>query len=610
PTWTASAPSFDPVVAPSIVVSPETATTYYAEVMVGASCFRIDSVLVLVDSLPAAGLDILPQDTTVCEGEILILQSGIYEPSDFSGMTFQWGPETGQETPDSLYNLVITGVDTLEYFRITQNGVCTDTAFTTVNVNPTPVITLTPSDTAICLGNSVSFQATVGDNVTSFEWTSGTEQLSCSDCLNPTTSILTQSTSFTFEASIGDCPNEVSANITVLQPAPYVLEESPTICEGESIQLIFNTDPNYNYTWTSSDPDFGTIQDPALIVNPTTTTTYFLVAGDGICPDIEDQVQVQVVQDAVISSVNVSPTDLCSNELVTYGLDIENAIDGDLYSWLDPNGNEVATGQSGSFEPTLSGTYTMIYTSIAGCGTLTETFDLTVSPAPAVDLAADITICLGESVQLNGASDGNTTYTWTSTDPLFSDFNNPEPVVSPTETANYTLTASNGVCDDFVGSVTVQVIGNVVLDILPEDFFLCPGSSTNIVAEAVGGSSDETFSWTGSDGSSFTGASVSVMPEDSTVYTLVYESGGGCTTIIDSVLIEVGDGVFPTGAEIIQEVPGATLFEGDSIVLGVNYLSPFDPSELDFTWTVLFNDSTTVIANGPGLDTIQTQILN
>jgi gliding motility-associated-like protein len=611
PLWTASIPGFGTLEAPSITVSPQIATTYYAEVAVGSTCFRKDSVYVVVDSLPAAGLGIMPLDTTVCEGEILVLQSPLYEPSDFSGITFEWGPETGQESPDSLYNLVITGVDTVAYFRITQNGVCTDTSFAQVNVNPTPTITITPSDTTICNGNSVGFQATISDNATSFEWTGGTDQLSCTDCLNPSSSNLTQSTTFTLEASVGDCPAEVSANVNVLQPPPYELEVSPIICEGESIQLIFNTDPGYNYTWTATDPDFGTIEDGALTVTPDTTTTYFLVAGDGICPDVEDQVQVRVVQAAEINAVNVAPTDLCSDEEVTFSVDIDNAIAEDRYEWIDPNGNELATGQSGTFQPTVSGTYTLIYISAADCGTLTETFDLTVSPAPAVELANDTTICLGESVQLNFAEDENTTYTWTSTDPLFSDFNNPQPVVTPTETTTYTLTASNGVCDDFVGSVTVEVIGNILLDILPDDFFICPGSSTNIIAQAVGGSSEETFTWTGSDGSTYTGDNITVMPEDSTLYTLVYESGGGCATITDSVFIEVGDGVFPTGAEIIQEVPG-DLFEGDSIILGVNYDSPFDPSQLNFAWTVLYQDSTTAtpLGSGLGLDTLQTQIFN
>ncbi|MEQ8703745.1 MAG: CUB domain-containing protein, partial [Phaeodactylibacter sp.] len=426
PTWTSSAIAFDTLIAPTITVSPETATTYYAEVAVGSTCFRKDSVFVVVDSLPAAGLGIMPIDTTICEGEIVVFQSPIYEPSDFPGINFQWGPDTGQETPDSLYNLIITGIDTLTYFRETSNGVCVDTAFVQVNVNPVPLITITPSDTTICNGNSVNFQATVGDNATSFEWTAGAELLSCTDCLNPSTGSLDQSATFSLEASVGNCPTEVSATVNVLQPPTFVLEASPIICAGESIQLIFNTDPLYDYIWTSTDPDFGTIQDPALTVTPNTTTTYFLVAGNGICPDVEDQVQVQVVEAAVINAVNASPTDLCSNELVTYSADIENAVEDDLYSWLDPNGDEVATGQSGTLEPTVSGTYTLVYTSIAGCGTLTETFDLQVSPAPAVELANDTTICLGQSVQLNFATDENTTYTWTSTDPLFSDFNNPE----------------------------------------------------------------------------------------------------------------------------------------------------------------------------------------
>lgn len=611
PIWTASTFGFDTIQAPTLTVEPEALTTYYAEVAIGNTCFRKDSVVVVVDSLPS-DLSILPFDTTICEGELLILESPTYEPSDFPGISFQWGPEdAGFETADTLYNMVATAPDTTDYVRITRNGVCADTAIAPVNVNPVPEVTITPSDTLLCPGQPLQFTATVGDNVTEFEWTTNSELLSCTDCLDPSVSGLFNSTSFALEASIGDCPNEVAATVTVPQPAPYEIQPGPVICEGESIQLIFNTDPdNYTYTWTSDDPDFGTVEDGALVITPDQTATYFLVAGDGVCDPIEDEVTVEVVQQAEINAVEVSPQTVCSGDEVDYSVEATNDIEGDRFEWRDPAGELLTLGKSGRFAPTVSGTYSLVYISTAGCGTITETFELEVLAAPTVDLIADTTICLGEAIALNLAADDSTTYTWTSTDPLFSDFNNPQPVVSPTETATYTLVASNGICDDFEGSVTVNVVGDVILDIVPGAFFLCPGSSTNIVAQTVGGTPNDTFTWTGSDGSTYSGDSISVSPEDSTVYTLMYTSGGGCTSITDSVLIEVGDGIALGPISVVTDSIVSTYFEGDEITLGVPYTSPFEPDELEFTWTATFEDSTFTLQSGLGLDTIDTQLLN
>ncbi len=581
---------------------------YFAEFTVGA-CTVFDSVYIRVDSLPATMIMLDPEKDKYCEGEIVTLSSPVYEPSFFPDIEFSWVDPLGAETPDTLWNMVLTLQDTFLYERITTNRACVDTASILINVQAVPVATITPSDSVVCLGDAVDFQLEITGQYESFEWMGS--GLSCTDCFDPTAS--PASGQYTVEIDADGCDASVSASIQPVE-IPF-LGNSQTICPGESAELNLGGPfgPDDTYTWSSStDPDFSS-NEPNPVVSPEVTTTYTVVAENGVCPPLEEEVTITISDFAEIVSVDLSPTDLCQNEEANFTIEAINLSDGDRFEWTDPNGMQLigGTSTSGSFNPTVSGTYTLTYINANECGTLTETFELSVQLAPVVELANDTTICLGQSVQLNFAEDENTTYTWTSTDPLFSDFNNPQPVVSPTETTTYTLTASNGVCDDFVGSVTVEVIGNILLDILPDDFFICPGSSTSIIAQAVGGSSEETFTWTGSDGTTYTGDSITVMPEDSTLYTLVYESGGGCTTITDSVLIEVGDGVFPTGAEIIQEVPG-DLFEGDSIILGVNYGSPFDPSQLNFTWTVLYQDSTTAtpLASGLGLDTIQTQIFS
>jgi gliding motility-associated-like protein len=553
----------------------------------------------------------VPNNETICPGESAELNLGEpFGPND----SFEWtssDPDFSSTEP----NPVVSPAETTTYFVVVNNGVCPPLeGEVTITISDFATITsVDVSPTDLCQNEEVEFtiEATNLSEGDLFEWTdpNGQEVLS------------TTNTSGSFNPTVSGTYTLIYINAnecgTLSETFELTVEEAPvtavigdqTICLGESAQLNLAADEVSTYTWTSTDPDFNDNDNPLPVVSPTQTSSYTLVASNGICPDVEETVTVEVIQDAVINSITAEPASLCQGETTTLSVDIANLQGEDSVVWTAPDGSTAGEGASITIDNPVSGTYTVSYSSGFGCGELGGTVDIDVLPIPVVGLAGDTTICLGESVQLNFASDEGTTYTWTSTDPLFSDFNNPEPVVSPNETATYTLTASNGVCDDFTGTVTVEVIGNIVLDILPEDFFLCPGSSTNIVAEAFGGSSEQTFTWTGSDGSTYTGDSITVMPEDSTVYTLVYESGGGCATLIDSVLIEVGDGVFPTGAQIIQEVP-MDLFEGDSVFLGVNYTSPFDPSELQFTWTVTYEDSTTVLQNGFGLDTIQTQVFN
>lgn len=437
PIWTSTQPGFDTLVAANITVSPESVATYYAEVAVSGSCFRIDSVVVLVDSLPS-DLSLAPLDTTICQGEIITLQSPIYEPGDFPGIDFQWGPQSGLETPDSLYNMILTGQDTIDYFRVSTLGVCEDTAFARVNVNRVPIITISPMDTTICPGDQVQFQVEVNGTATEQGWETNADQLSCDDCLDPTTLPLGNTTSFSYKATNGECPSEVSVQVEVLPTPPFELEGDMAICLGESITLIQGTDPDAVYTWTSTDPNFGTVADGALNITPTESHTYYVAATYGIC----------------------------------------------------------------------------------------------------------------------------------------------EPVVD---------------------SVLVEVIGGVVIDIVPNDFIICPGDSTDINVAAIGGSSSDSYEWSGSDGSTFSGRSITVSPADSTVYVLNYISGGGCTELTDSVLIEVEDIV---DLQDITITPDTVYVEGDDVALQAIYETTFDPANLTFTWRQVGPDSTFVIATGAGLDVI------
>lgn len=602
PLWTSTEPGFDTLLARGLTVSPQSAAVYYAEIGLASGCFKIDSVVVVVDSLPY-DMAIMPEDTTVCEGALVLLTSPTYEPADFPEIEFLWSPPDGQETPDSLYNMVIRAQaeEQIIYQRIATSGVCVDTSFATVNVNPTPEVTVAPNDARICIGDQVQLMGTVDDNTTEYEWIAGMESLSCIDCLDPVAAPGI-TTTYTLEAKNEDCPATASVAVEVLGPPTILLNTQTAICLGESIQLNLAFDANATYTWTASDPDFGTVEDPQLVVTPDETTTYFLDASNGVCDAVSVEITIQVVPPPVLSAEISAPV-ICEGEAVTLTAQVENSQAGDEYIWTDGNGNEVGAGEQITDSPASDTEYTITYTSSIGCGTRTATLSVEVLPAPVANPIGNTVICLGESVQLSFGSDPNTIYEWTSTDLNFTDFNNPEPIVSPSQTATYTLVAENGVCPAVEAEITVEVVGEVTLSINASDDLLCFDEEATLTAEVTGGSSGDTFTWVGSDGSAFSGNPITVSPLGLTEYILTYEDGAGCQTLTRSVSIDV-EGALTIDGIIVDPDSVATFFIGEQVFLTADYTTGL-PGPLGFSWTR--NDS--LVDSGQGLESIGETLL-
>jgi gliding motility-associated-like protein len=596
--WTSTDPDFEAVSEFDITVTPQTLTTYYAQVGV-PGCFKVDSVVVVVDSLPG-DLGIMPMDTSVCEGELVLLTSQIFEPSSFPDIEFEWGPSIGFQTPDSLYNMVLmAGQDTITYARIAVNGVCADTSLATINVKPTPLVSIMPMDTVICVGESVQIIAEVSDNVDELEWISGAESLSCDDCLTPlATPAVT--TTYTLKAENEDCPVEQSITVTVAQLPAYALNTQTTVCLGQSIVLNTVVDPTATYIWTSTDPNFGTVVDPQPEVSPTENSTYFLAVTNGACDTLFDQISIEVIQTPQLF-VSSDALTICQGEEVTLTAEVVNGLDGDIIQWSDGENQIGANEAVVTVSPDATTVYIASLTSESNCfeEPLTETIEIEVVPAPVVAVAMDTIICLGESVQLNTASDDLTTYTWTSDDPNFTDLNNPQPVVTPAQTSTYTLIASNGLCDDVEETVTVEVVGPVELSITGPIGFICTGDEVALVAETTSNTSGDTiFIWEGSDGTMFSGDSIIVSPTTTTTYTLTHITAAGCETLTDTYEVGVEEGIM---VDSIQYDPEATsIFLGDELTLTAFYTTNITEN-LNFSW---FED-TLLLQSGIDLETIQ-----
>ncbi|HMQ48930.1 MAG TPA: gliding motility-associated C-terminal domain-containing protein [Saprospiraceae bacterium] len=418
PIWTSTQPGFGMVEGNTIVVAPQTLTTYYTTVRVGSQCVKLDSVVVVVDSLPF-NLAIMPADTSVCEGSPVVLSSTTYEPSDFPNIEFQWLEEPGFQSPDTLYNMVINAVDTINYRRVTINGVCVDTASALVVIDKTPEISLSPLDTTVCAGEPVQILATVSEDTDEVEWTG--EGLSCTDCLNPiATPFVT--TVYSVEATNEECPANASLTINVV-PAPDISMNTQTvICLGDAIRLNFANTPGVTYTWTSSDPNFVPSNDPLLVVSPTDNTTYFLHAENGFCDPIDEQITIEVVGPVVLD-VNAIPDFICEGDQVTLTAVALGGSSQDIFEWVGSDGF-VGSGDTVTVFPNQDTEYTLTYIDGAMCDTLTETVFVETEPGvfiTGIDLSKD-SLYLGDEFTLtavyNTEVDGDLTFSWFQSDSL------------------------------------------------------------------------------------------------------------------------------------------------------------------------------------------------
>lgn len=378
-----------------VTATPEVSTWYFATYQLGA-CTVFDSVFIRVDSLPASLLITAePEKEAYCQGEIVQLSSPVYEPADYPAIEHLWAPALGFETGDSLWNMVISTQDTTLYRRITTNRACRDTAEILINVIEPPLITLSPQDTAICLGEPVSFQLEITGDYEEVEWMG--DGLSCTDCLNPTARP-SATASYTVMIAGDGCGSPVGATVAVAGPPVYQLNGNPILCSGESLLLNLAADNISTYTWTSTDPAFGTVTDVQPVVSPIATATYYLTADNGLCPPVQDSIRIELVSAGNLQ-IQGPAGPICAGEPVQLSATISGSASQDQFFWQGSDGSS-RSGPIVTFSPGAPVTYTLTYISGGGCDTLTASIDVEVNPAITVELETD-------SPDLNTAQQGD-----------------------------------------------------------------------------------------------------------------------------------------------------------------------------------------------------------
>ena len=253
------------------------------------------AIFPFVTDIPA-NANFTQSSTTICSGYPLSLDAS----SSIQNSVY-WLLPSGNPANSSIVAPTVSyaNAGTYPIKLYVLGGGCNnlDSMISTVTVIPSPVVVVTSTPTAICLGNSASLNATGGIY---YEWAGFPPGQ------NPITVAPTANTTYNVTVTSGNgCSASQNITVNVNQaPNPNANATPSTICIGNS-SLLTSTPGMASYIWT---PSGGTTA--ALSVTPGTTTTYTVATIDGNGCTAIDSVVVTVDSCTIINSLEANESDI------------------------------------------------------------------------------------------------------------------------------------------------------------------------------------------------------------------------------------------------------------------------------------------------------------
>ena len=327
-------------------------------------------------------------------------------------------------------------------------------------------------------------------------------------------------------AAMANIWSEVNYNIGRIQmyinccltPTITAGSNSP-ICAGQPLNLTTTANPAgaYTYAWTGPNGFTSLIQNPTIAA-PTLAAAgnYTVVVTIPNCGVANGTTTVVVNPGPTIT---VPPITICQGGSGT--LTASSSTAGGTWTW-SLGGNILGSGSTLAVNPTTGTTYTVQY-SVNGC-TSTSTVLVSVEATPQPQVVND-SICLGQTGTLfvSNISAGGT-YLW-STGATTASLS-----AAPTTSTTYSVvyTSANGCVAPSV-SADIIVKPNPIVTVVNDT--ICIGSTTTLTSsvDLSGG----TYTWSPLPS---TGNSITVTPNTTSTYTVIYNLQG-CTDTASATVV-------------------------------------------------------------------------
>jgi len=291
----------------SVSAMPNSTTAYAVSGTDANNCSNTANITIWVNPLPILSAN--PNVATICEGENISIIAG-------GASTYLWSPALGLNTTQASSVIANPVITTPYIITGTDANGCSDIISATINVNPKPVITLSPATADICEGASINISA-FGAN--SYQWipafglntTTGSAVIA-----NPNAT-----TNYTITGTdVNNCINTANFQLNVgINPSVVISPANPIICEGDNISLTASGASQYVWKPTATlSAGVGIMVN----ANPNVSTTYTLVGTDAIgCVDsISTTISVNPLPSATINQ-NTATT-ICRGDSAVIIVDV------------------------------------------------------------------------------------------------------------------------------------------------------------------------------------------------------------------------------------------------------------------------------------------------
>ncbi len=246
----------------------------------------------IIGAIPLFGVD----RTEFCDSGRVFFTNYTIGNDPVTGYRWDFGDGTTSTEKDEIHFFSRPGTYVVSLTVNTRSG-CSDIAYDTINVYPTPVANILSRDT-ICVGETASFLGSLlnGDNeLVEWRWNFGNGN--SSTIRNPATVYTTPGVyTVTLDTEIEfGCASRTTRQVVVMPPPAIIFGDNPVIPAGRSTEIpVTYTGDIVDYKWTP--PGSLTCNDcPFPSSRATKTTTYSLTVTDRFGCTATDTITVFVV---------------------------------------------------------------------------------------------------------------------------------------------------------------------------------------------------------------------------------------------------------------------------------------------------------------------------
>jgi gliding motility-associated-like protein len=511
--------------------------------------------------LPRPTLNI-PATGSICSGGTLSIPLN----ANISGTAFTWSAasnsnvngeslttQTTVSINDQLFNTTASS-QVVNYTVTPVFNQCVGTSQQiAVTVNSSPTIT-SASAVTLCSGDPLNFALTSNITGTTYTWsaqsnidvsgesTSAQNTSTITDVLNNLT-LANQQIIYTITPTFNGCAGPTQTLTVTVKPRPQITPVNPTtICSGQALAISLSASiSSATISWSASSN--SAINGESTSTQNTTTINDVLINTGNVLQQILYTYSASFngcTSNPLTTLVSVNPTpvvtspaalSICSGEQVN--LTLTSSVVGTTFTWVananaDVNGESVSVQTTSLINDALTNTTTapqsVVYNvtpTANGCIGTTQTVSVNVNPNPTLSNQTNLTICSGQTVNLQLTSNvSGVTYAWSaqnntdvsgeSTNIQSSSLINDLLINNSTsnQTVTYSVTPIANACNGSTQLITVVVKPTPVAT-NTNSLTLCSGQLVNLsLTSSIVGT---TFQWSATSNSNIQGENTTIQ---------------------------------------------------------------------------------------------------